>query len=62
MVLIVVVSRVIRTMPAESGVSERLSDAIQNSIMITIFFSMYFEYPEVCVSSEDRVTLNHRSK
>jgi hypothetical protein len=61
-VLIVVVSRVIRTMQAKSGVSERLSVAIQNTIIITIFFSLFFEYPEVCVSSEDRVTLNHRSE
>jgi hypothetical protein len=60
--LIVAVSWVIRTMQAESGVSERLSDAMLNSITITIFFSLFFEYPEVCVSSKDRVTLNHHSK
>jgi len=47
MVLIVVVSRVIRTMQTELGVSEILSDAMQNSITITIFFSLFFEYPEV---------------
>lgn len=62
MVLIFVVIWVIRTMQAESVVSERLSDAMQNSITITIFFSLFFEYPEVCLSSEDRVTLNHHSK
>lgn len=39
----------------------KLSDAMQNSITITILYSWFFEYPEVCVSSENRVT-NYHSK
>jgi len=41
-VLIVVVSRAVRSMKAESGVSERLSDAMQNSITIAIVLFLVF--------------------